>query len=133
MGSVRVNGMGWDGMGWDGRRKGNGAERWTTPHHALTVPDGEGDVLVVDRLHVEADGGDGVHVLPQLQPVQDRRLARRVQAEHPADRFDSSIEWLRDGMVSRLVHRLVDDDDDRSVNRSTQCSSTPRTTTESSH
>ena len=49
-----------------------------SPH----VPDGEGDVLVTDGLHVKPYGGNGVHVLAQLQAVQDGCLARCVQAEH---------------------------------------------------
>ena len=49
---------------------------------AAHVPHGEADVLVLDRLHVEADGRYGGHDLAQLQLVQDGRLAGRVQAYH---------------------------------------------------
>ena len=43
------------------------------------IPHGEADVLVLDSLHVEADGGDGGHNLTQLQFVQDGGLTSSVQ------------------------------------------------------
>ena len=43
---------------------------------AADVPHSEVDALHrLDGLHVEADGGDGVDALVQLDLVQDRRLA----------------------------------------------------------
>ena len=35
------------------------------------IPHGEGDVLVVDSLHVEADGRDGGDILVKLEFVKD--------------------------------------------------------------
>ena len=49
-----------------------------SPH----VPDGEADVFVLHRLHVEADGGDGGDHLAQLELIQDGGLPRGVQAHH---------------------------------------------------
>ena len=46
---------------------------------ATHVPDCEADVLVLNRLHVEPDGGDGGHDLTQLQLVQDGRLTSCIQ------------------------------------------------------
>ena len=46
---------------------------------ATHVPDCEADVLVLNRLHVEPDGGDGGHDLTQLQLVQDGRLSSSIQ------------------------------------------------------
>ena len=43
------------------------------------VPHSEADVLVLDSLHIEADGGDGGHNLSQLQFVQDSGLTRSIQ------------------------------------------------------
>ena len=43
------------------------------------VPHSEADVLVLDGLHIEADGGDGGHNLAQLQFVQDGGLTRSIQ------------------------------------------------------
>ena len=44
------------------------------------VPHCEADVLVLDCLHVEADGGDGGHNLTQLQFVQDGGLTSSIQS-----------------------------------------------------
>lgn len=49
--------------------------RFTHPHIELHI-------LVGDCFHVEADGGDRVDGLPQLQLVEDGRLASRVQPQH---------------------------------------------------
>ena len=49
---------------------------------AAHVPDGEVDVLVLDALHVEANGGDGGDHLAQLELVQHGGLAGIVQAKH---------------------------------------------------
>ena len=49
---------------------------------AADVPDVEFHVLVGDGLDVEADGRDGGDVLPELELVQDGRLAGGVEAEH---------------------------------------------------
>lgn len=49
---------------------------------ASDVPDVEFDVFVGHGLDVEADGGDGVDGLAQLELVQDGGLARGVQAQH---------------------------------------------------
>ena len=46
------------------------------------VPHGEADVLVLNRLDVEADGGDGGDNLAQLELVEDGRLTGRVQPDH---------------------------------------------------
>ena len=43
------------------------------------IPDGEADVLVLNGLHIEPNGGDGRHNLPQLQLVQDRCLTSSIQ------------------------------------------------------
>ena len=44
------------------------------------VPHGEADVLVLDCLHIEADGGDSGYNLTQLQFVQDRGLTSSIQS-----------------------------------------------------
>lgn len=49
---------------------------------ASDVPHVEPHVLVRHRLDVEAHGGNRRHVLAQLELVQDRRLAGRVEAQH---------------------------------------------------
>ena len=49
---------------------------------ASDVPDGEGDVLVLDGFDVEADGGDGGDDLTETQFVQDRGLSGGVEADH---------------------------------------------------
>ena len=49
---------------------------------AADVPDGEADVVVLDGLHVEADGGERGDHLAQLQLVQHRGLPRVVQPDH---------------------------------------------------
>lgn len=48
----------------------------------FTHPDIKFDVLVSDRLYVEAHCGDGVDRLPQLQLVEDSSLASSIQAQH---------------------------------------------------
>ena len=53
--------------------------QWSDLVLAAHVPDGEADVLVLHGLHVEADGGDGGHNLPQLQLVQDGCLTSSIQ------------------------------------------------------
>ena len=47
-----------------------------------TYPHVKFDILVGDCLDVEADCGDGVDALTQLELVEDRGLARGVQPEH---------------------------------------------------
>mmetsp|Transcript_34536 Transcript_34536/g.86823 ORF Transcript_34536/g.86823 Transcript_34536/m.86823 type:complete len:287 (-) Transcript_34536:180-1040(-) len=49
---------------------------------AANVPHGEGDVLMLDRLDIEANGGDGSHDLAKLELVQDGRLPGGVEAHH---------------------------------------------------
>ena len=53
------------------------------PELVLTadVPDGELYVLVLQSLHVEADGGDGLDELVLLQLEEDRGLARAIQTQ----------------------------------------------------
>lgn len=46
------------------------------------VPHGERDVLVLDGLDVEADGGDSSDDLAELELVQDGRLTGGVQSDH---------------------------------------------------
>jgi hypothetical protein len=48
---------------------------------AADVPHRERDVLVLDGLDVEADGGDGRDNLAELELVEDRGLAGGVQAD----------------------------------------------------
>ena len=66
------------------------------------VPHCERDVLVLDGLHVEADGGDGGHHLAQLQLVQNGRLAGGVQTHHQythlrlAEAQRQHTTWKRD-------------------------------------
>lgn len=45
------------------------------------VPHGEADVLVLDRLDVEADGGDSGDDLTELELVQDGGLAGGVETD----------------------------------------------------
>mmetsp|Transcript_19579 Transcript_19579/g.58225 ORF Transcript_19579/g.58225 Transcript_19579/m.58225 type:complete len:211 (+) Transcript_19579:79-711(+) len=46
------------------------------------VPHRERDVFVLDRLDVEADRGNRGHDLAELELVEDRGLAGRVEADH---------------------------------------------------
>jgi hypothetical protein len=46
------------------------------------VPDSEGNVLVLDAFHVEADGGDGSDDFAELQLVKDGGFAGGVQTDH---------------------------------------------------
>lgn len=41
------------------------------------IPNSEGDVLVLDSLHVEANGGDGSNNLTKLELVEDGGLSTR--------------------------------------------------------
>ena len=54
------------------------------------VPHRERDVLVLDRLYVEADRGDGSDDLAELQFVEDGRLSGGVESD-----------------LVRGIHRLV--------------------------
>ena len=49
---------------------------------ASHIPHGEVDVLVLDRLDVEADGGDRRHDLTELQLVQDGGLTGGIETNH---------------------------------------------------
>lgn len=49
---------------------------------ASHIPDSELDVLVLDSLDVEADGGNGSNDFTQLQLVQDSGLSGSVQTDH---------------------------------------------------
>lgn len=51
------------------------------------IPNVELDVLVRDRLDVEADGGDGGDILAELQLVKDRRLSGSIETEHEKAHF----------------------------------------------
>jgi len=46
------------------------------------VPHSEGDILVLDRLDIEADGGDGGNDFTEFKLVKDGRLAGGVEADH---------------------------------------------------
>jgi len=46
------------------------------------IPHGEGDVLVLDRLDIEADGGDGGDDFTKLELVQDGGLTSSVETDH---------------------------------------------------
>jgi len=54
------------------------------PDFILTsdVPDGEVDVLILDRFDIETDGRNGSHDFAQFELVQDCRLTRSVEADH---------------------------------------------------
>ena len=71
------------------------------PKFLLTshVPDVELDVLVLDGLDVEADGGDGLLGFVELQLHKDGGLAGGVEADH------------EDGGVLALEHALEPADD----------------------
>jgi len=56
--------------------------QWTDFVLTADIPDGEGDVFVLDGFHVEADGGNGGDDLAQLELVQHGGLAGGVQADH---------------------------------------------------
>ena len=55
---------------------------WTNLVLAAHVPHCEADVLVLNRLDVEPDGGNGLHDFPELQLVEDRGLPRRIETHH---------------------------------------------------
>ena len=46
------------------------------------IPHVEGDVLVLDGLDVEADGGDGVDDLTELELVEDSGLSGGIETDH---------------------------------------------------
>jgi len=49
---------------------------------ASDVPDCKGDVLVLDGLDIEADGGDGGDDLAELELVEDGGLTGGIEADH---------------------------------------------------
>jgi len=53
---------------------------------ANQVPDIELDVLVLNSLHVEANGGDGVHDLSEIELVEDGGLTGGIETDH--EEFD---------------------------------------------
>jgi len=55
---------------------------WSDLVLTADVPDGEGNVFVLDGFDVEADGRDGGHDLSEFQLVENRRLTSRVQSHH---------------------------------------------------
>lgn len=54
---------------------------------ATNVPDVKLDVLVGDRLNVEADRGDGCDILAELELVQNGGLAGGVETQHEKAHF----------------------------------------------
>ena len=46
------------------------------------VPHGEGDVLVLDSLHIEADGWNGCDDLSELELVEDGGLTGGIETDH---------------------------------------------------
>lgn len=58
---------------------------------AADIPYGEADVLVLDRFDVEADRRYGGDDFAQLQLVEDRRLAGRVQADCMANTMEKVV------------------------------------------
>ena len=70
---------------------------------AADVPDGERDVLVLDRLHVEANGRDRGHDLAELELVQDGGLAGGVEADHQ-DAHVLLAEELAEDLAEREAH-----------------------------
>ena len=51
------------------------------------IPHVELDILVSDRLNVETNCRDRCHVLPQLQLVENCRLASGIKPEHKQPHF----------------------------------------------
>jgi len=72
---------------------------------AADVPHGEGDVLILDRLDVEANGGNGGDNLAKLELVQDGGLAGGVQTYHQ----DAHIP-LAEEPAEHLRHRKTHGD-----------------------
>mmetsp|Transcript_94033 Transcript_94033/g.196202 ORF Transcript_94033/g.196202 Transcript_94033/m.196202 type:complete len:212 (+) Transcript_94033:64-699(+) len=69
---------------------------------ATDVPDSEAQVLVLDGLNVEADGGDGRDDLTQLQFVKDGSLTGGIQPDHQDAHLllaDQSLPNLREGQT----------------------------------
>merc|ERR1711934_503637 len=58
------------------------APQWANLILATDIPHGERNVLVLDSLHVEADGGDGGHDLTKLELVEDGGLTGGIEADH---------------------------------------------------
>lgn len=58
----------------------------------------------LDPLHVEALGGDGLNELPQLEAVEERRLAGAVQTDH---HHVQGLEARQEGGVRGHVGQLV--------------------------
>ena len=59
------------------------------------IPDGEVDVLVLDRLDVEPDGGDGGDDLAELELVEDGGLAGGVEAKRVGGADEREAEGVR--------------------------------------
>ena len=52
------------------------------------IPDSELDVLVLQRLHIESDGGDGLDELVLFQFEEDRSLARTIETQSNDSHLD---------------------------------------------
>jgi len=66
------------------------------------IPHGEADLLVLDSLHVEANGGDGGDDLAKLELVEDRGLTGGIETNHQdAHLLLAGEEFLED--VSHCV------------------------------
>ena len=70
-----------------------GAELILTSH----IPHGELEVLVLDGLHVESDGGDGGDALAELQLVQDGGLTGGIETDHK----DADLLLAEEGLEER--------------------------------
>lgn len=53
---------------------------WSDTGLSSEIPHVEFEVLVGEGLHVETNGGDGIHNLTKLQPVQNGGLAGTIQS-----------------------------------------------------
>merc|ERR1719453_817858 len=70
---------------------------------AAHVPHRERDVLVLDGLDVEADGGDGGHDLTELELVEDGGLTGGVEANHE-DAYILLAEEALEHLAERETH-----------------------------
>lgn len=73
---------------------------------AAHIPHGEVDVLVLDCLDVEADGGDGGHDLTELELVEDGGLTGGVETDHE-DSHVLLTEELAEELAETCAHCLL--------------------------
>jgi len=68
------------------------------------IPHGEGDVLVLDSLDIEADGRDGGYDFTELELVQDGRLTSSVETNLRVS-LNQDIHGIQNGLPITAYHQ----------------------------